>query len=86
VSPAAYHIWLRTGTGLRLHAGPAGVAGGDIPDCAQSVKYGHRLDFIRGVLVGDLNIAPLEHDVWSHKPLLSMVSHTPPQTERLTAW
>ena len=38
------------------------------------------------VLVGDLNIAPLEHDVWSHKQLLDVVSHTPPETEGLTGW
>ena len=71
-------------------------AGGDIPDRAQNVKYGHKLDFIaetrnwfaarsglsRCVLVGDLNIAPLEHDVWSHKQLLKIVSHTPQETER----
>jgi len=75
-------------------------AGGDIPDRAQNVKYGHKLDFIaetrtwfaartglsRCVLVGDLNIAPLEHDVWSHRQLLDVVSHTPPETEGLTAW
>jgi len=75
-------------------------AGGDIPDRAQNDKYGHKLDFIaetrnwfaarsnlkRAVLVGDLNIAPLEHDVWSHKQLLNVVSHTPPETEGLTAW
>ena len=30
----------------------------------------------RAILVGDLNIAPLEHDVWSHKALLNVVSHT----------
>jgi exodeoxyribonuclease-3 len=29
------------------------------------------------ILVGDLNIAPLETDVWSHKALLKVVSHTP---------
>jgi exodeoxyribonuclease III len=75
-------------------------AGGDVPDRAANPKYGHKLDFIaearnwfaartnlaRGVLVGDLNIAPLEHDVWSHKQLLDVVSHTPPETEGLTAW
>jgi exodeoxyribonuclease-3 len=74
-------------------------AGGDIPDREQNVKFGHKLDFIaearahfgaykpaRAILVGDLNIAPLEHDVWSHKQLLSIVSHTPPETERLNAW
>jgi len=75
-------------------------AGGDVPDRVQNPKYGHKLDFIaetrlwfaarpplrRSVLVGDLNIAPLEHDVWSHKQLLGVVSHTPPETEGLTAW
>ena len=29
------------------------------------------------ILVGDLNVAPLEHDVWSHKQMLKIVSHTP---------
>lgn len=75
-------------------------AGGDVPDREQNVKYGHKLDFVaeaqawfasrpglsRAVLVGDLNIAPLEQDVWSHKQLLDVVSHTPPETEGLTAW
>jgi exodeoxyribonuclease III len=35
------------------------------------------------ILVGDLNIAPLEHDVWSHKQLLDVVSHTPVEVEKL---
>ncbi|MDE8345605.1 MAG: exodeoxyribonuclease III [Acidocella sp.] len=74
-------------------------AGGDIPDRAANIKFAHKLDFIaqaqahfaaqppaRAVLVGDLNIAPLEHDVWSHKQLLDVVSHTPPETEGLNAW
>lgn len=75
-------------------------AGGDEPDTLVNVKYKHKLDFIaearlwfaartglqRSVLVGDLNIAPLEHDVWSHKQLLNVVSHTPPETQGLTAW
>ena len=39
----------------------------------------------RRVLVGDLNIAPLEHDVWSHKQLLDVVSHTPVETDALLA-
>jgi exodeoxyribonuclease-3 len=29
------------------------------------------------VIVGDFNIAPLPSDVWSHKALLGVVSHTP---------
>lgn len=35
------------------------------------------------IVVGDLNIAPLESDVWSHKQLLTVVSHTPVEVERL---
>jgi exodeoxyribonuclease III len=31
----------------------------------------------RRIAVGDLNVAPLENDVWNHKQLLKIVSHTP---------
>jgi len=72
-------------------------AGGDEPDPAVNPKFGHKLAFLeemsawlpRGnsdraaVLVGDLNVAPLEQDVWSHRQLLNVVSHTPEETERL---
>lgn len=93
-------VWLDAPGGpLELHNFYV-PAGGDIPDRAVNVKFAHKLDFVaetrmwfaartgltRGVLVGDLNIAPLEHDVWSHKQLLKVVSHTPPETEGLTAW
>jgi exodeoxyribonuclease-3 len=74
-------------------------AGGDIPDREANPKFAHKLDFVaeatawmrgrppeRAVLVGDLNIAPLEHDVWSHTQLLDVVSHTPVEVEALTAW
>jgi exodeoxyribonuclease-3 len=75
-------------------------AGGDIPDPAQNSKFAHKLDFVteardwfanrgglsRAVLVGDLNIAPLENDVWSHRQLLKVVSHTPPETAGLLGW
>jgi len=76
-------------------------AGGDIPDREANPKFGHKLDFVDemrdwfgskgdapdgpSVLVGDLNIAPGEHDVWSHKQLLKIVSHTPVEVEKLTA-
>lgn len=87
------------GGGIELHNFYV-PAGGDVPDREANPKYGHKLDFVaeatahfasrkslkRAVLVGDLNIAPLEHDVWSHKQLLDVVSHTPPETEGLTAW
>jgi exodeoxyribonuclease-3 len=74
-------------------------AGGDIPDPDQNEKFAHKLSFLdemhlwcgdhrpgkeRAILVGDLNIAPLENDVWSHKQLLDVVSHTPIECEKLT--
>jgi len=72
-------------------------AGGDVADRTVNDKFGHKLDFVsettqwfaartklaRTILVGDLNIAPLEHDVWSHKQLLDVVSHTPVETAAL---
>jgi exodeoxyribonuclease-3 len=72
-------------------------AGGDIPDPGLNEKFAHKLEFLRelrerggrlagaapAILVGDLNVAPLEHDVWSHKLLLDVVSHTPVETEAL---
>jgi exodeoxyribonuclease-3 len=35
------------------------------------------------IMVGDLNVAPLECDVWSHKQLLNVVSHTPVEVAAL---
>jgi exodeoxyribonuclease-3 len=72
-------------------------AGGDEPDPALNDKFAHKLDVLARmkklygarksptplVVTGDLNIAPLEHDVWSHKQLLNVVSHTPVETEGL---
>lgn len=70
-------------------------AGGDIPDREQNVKFGQKLDFLERmtrwadridrptVIVGDFNIAPLECDVWNHKQLLKVVSHTPIEVETL---
>lgn len=75
-------------------------AGGDEPDPEVNEKFDHKLRFLDEmrdwfksdrkadkpmVLVGDLNIAPLENDVWSHKQLLKIVSHTPIEVEKLTA-
>ncbi|MGH6865925.1 MAG: exodeoxyribonuclease III [Methyloceanibacter sp.] len=73
-------------------------AGGDIPDPALNEKFRHKLDFLeameswfggmtgknrsRMIAVGDLNVAPLETDVWSHKQLLKVVSHTPAEVKR----
>ena len=56
-------------------------AGGDEPDPVVNEKFKHKLDFLdemtvlpslrpaagqRAILVGDLNVAPLEHDVFSY--------------------
>ena len=72
-------------------------AGGDIPDPEVNVKFAHKLCFVdelagwfkdnyrpddRLVAVGDFNIAPLEHDVWSHKQMLKVISHTPVEVEK----
>lgn len=71
-------------------------AGGDEPDIVSNPKFDHKLKFIEemkmldsmdggkpAILVGDLNIAPYEHDVWSHKQMLKIVSHTPVETDGL---
>lgn len=72
-------------------------AGGDIPDPVENPKFLHKLESLEwlrdyfsdtsrsenAILAGDINIAPQEHDVWSHKALLKIVSHTPEETSRL---
>ncbi len=44
-----------------------------------------RLDAQPIIITGDLNIAPGEHDVWSHKQLLDVVCHTPVEVDALNA-
>jgi exodeoxyribonuclease-3 len=73
-------------------------AGGDEPDVTTNEKFAHKLDFVdemaewfpqhhssedHVITLGDFNIAPQEHDVWSHKQLLKIVSHTPIEIEKL---
>lgn len=73
-------------------------AGGDEPDPDLNPKFAHKLKFLDeladcfadaasgagpAVVLGDLNVAPYENDVWSHRALLSVVSHTPVETEKL---
>lgn len=75
-------------------------AGGDIPDVDANPKFKDKLAFVDAmhawadtlnpkqtpaIIVGDFNIAPDEHDVWSHKQLLDVVSHTPIETSKLDA-
>ena len=70
-------------------------AGGDIPDREVNPKFAQKLDFLErmtrwadtidapSLIVGDFNIAPLECDVYDHKKLLKVVSHTPIEVEAL---
>ncbi len=71
-------------------------AGGDIPDSKTNKKFAHKLSFIQNmtayfknkakqdlVILGDFNIAPHHNDVWSHKQLLNVVSHTPIEIDSL---
>lgn len=73
-------------------------AGGDEPDPEANDKFAHKLEFVDEmrdwfaqnysaednlIAVGDFNIAPFENDVWSHKQLLKVVSHTPVEVEKL---
>lgn len=71
-------------------------AGGDVADREVNEKFGQKLDYLtdmrdafhkgapkKSILVGDLNIAPREDDVWDHKKLLKVVSHTPVEVEAL---
>src|SRR3546814_5441507 len=37
----------------------------------------------KAIVVGDLNVAPLENDVWNHKRLRRSVGHTPLEAERM---
>lgn len=93
----ARHVAARMEDGTTIHNFYV-PAGGDIPDREQNVKFGQKLDFLthirdwfrserpeRAILVGDLNIAPREDDVWNHKALLKIVSHTPIEVEHLAA-
>ena len=72
-------------------------AGGDLPDRALNPKFDHKLDFFEQLsaemaqrdpkaplaIVGDLNVAPGEFDVWSHKQMSKIVSHTPVEIEAM---
>ncbi len=72
-------------------------AGGDIPDRTLNPKFDHKLDFYERLttematrdpaaplaIVGDLNVAPGEYDVWNHRYMSKIVSHTPIEVEAM---
>jgi exodeoxyribonuclease-3 len=94
------HLSVVFENGLELHNFYV-PAGGDEPDPKANPKFAHKLQFLGEMaerfekerarrtgpiaLVGDLNVAPFENDVWSHKQLLNVVSHTPVETGLLNA-
>jgi len=91
------HICATLPDGTQLHNFYV-PAGGDIPDPEENPKFKDKLAFVDAmtewskkqqgqpvIILGDMNIAPLEQDVWSHKQLLKVVSHTPIEIEKMTA-
>lgn len=94
---AALPSALHGSTEVRVHSLYV-PAGGDEPDPEINPKFDHKLRFVAEMqerlkadserptlIAGDLNIAPYEEDVWSHKQLLKVVSHTPVETELFEA-
>jgi exodeoxyribonuclease-3 len=75
-------------------------AGGDEPDRTVNPKFDHKLDFLERLaaeaarrdpkapllVTGDLNVAPGEFDVWNHKYMSKIVSHTPAEIEAMARW
>ncbi|MEQ1704843.1 MAG: exodeoxyribonuclease III [Rickettsiales bacterium] len=93
------HICVELPNGTSLHNFYV-PAGGDIPDPKLNPAYDFKLRFVEhmtewshelkkskknAIILGDFNIAPLPNDVWSHKQLMNVVSHTEPEITRLNA-
>jgi exodeoxyribonuclease-3 len=74
-------------------------AGGDTADRETNPKFDHKLDFYEKLttelakrdpkaplaILGDLNVAPGENDVWNHRYMSKIVSHTPAEVEAMAA-
>lgn len=95
--PDGRHVHATLPGGIEVHSLYV-PAGGDEPDPDTNPRFAHKLRFLaevtnwfaarkrprnRFVLMGDLNVAPLETDVWSHRQLLKVVSHTPVEVAAL---
>jgi exodeoxyribonuclease-3 len=90
----ARHIGAELDNGVRINNVYI-PAGGEVPDALANSKFGQKMDFLermidwsggitdKTILTGDFNVAPLEMDVWSHKQLVNVVSHTPIEIEKL---
>lgn len=70
-------------------------AGGYEPSIITNPKFLHKLNFLeeminffksqelqKTIILGDLNVAPFEYDVWDHTQMLKTVSHTPDEIKR----
>lgn len=75
-------------------------SGGPTPDVETNEKFAHKLGFLgemaqwardervdgrKLAIVGDLNVAPLETDVWNHQRIKRQVGHTPLECEHMAA-
>ena len=82
-------------SGLKIHSIYV-PAGGDEPVEEINPKFKHKLEFVNklstfsrkrksepSIFCGDFNIAPYEDDVWSHKQLRNVVSHTDKECKAL---
>lgn len=73
-------------------------AGGDEPDPAVNPKFAYKLGYLSAVaeglralhspedpavLMGDFNVAPLPSDVWNHRRMLRIITHTPVEVDHL---
>ena len=93
----ARHIGAELENGILIHNFYV-PAGGDEPDRIRNEKFDQKLKYLsemkdyfhnnlpkKSILVGDLNIAPLPEDVWDHRKMVKVVSHTPIEIEHLEA-
>jgi exodeoxyribonuclease-3 len=91
----ARHVAVRLSGGVELHNFYVPL-GGEEPH-RRNPKYVHKMGFYEEmtewakankgrpvILAGDLNVAPLPDDVWSHKQLLPIITHTPEEVDCLT--
>ncbi len=92
----ARHVGVELENGIKVHNLYI-PAGGDLPDKKLNPKFEHKINFLtdikekffkgekkKTIILGDFNIAPLPDDVWSHKALLNVVSHTKIETDLLS--
>ena len=93
----ARHVAAQLENGITIHNFYV-PAGGDEPDRQKNEKFDQKLNYLaemrdyfyknvpkKSILVGDLNIAPLPEDVWDHKKMVKIVSHTKEEIDYLEA-